>query len=60
VTLAQELSGMPLPIKLGSGTLIQLEDPPLRLAFNGELSPDELRMASQCTFDGPASWEEEC
>jgi hypothetical protein len=34
--------------------------PPLRLPFNGELSPDERRMAEQCTFDGPASWEVEC
>jgi hypothetical protein len=30
----------------------------LYLPFNGELSADELRMAAQCTFDGPASWEE--
>lgn len=34
--------------------------PPIRLAFNGELSADEKRMAEQHTFTGPASWEEEC
>lgn len=29
------------------------------LPFNGELSEDERRMAEQCAFDGPASWEVE-
>lgn len=33
--------------------------PPLSFVFNGELSPDERRMAEQHTFDGPASWEDE-
>jgi hypothetical protein len=28
-----------------------------RLPFNGELSEDEKRMAQQCTFSGPASWD---
>lgn len=32
---------------------------PLRFVFNGELSADELRMAEQHAFDGPASWETE-
>jgi hypothetical protein len=32
--------------------------PPLRLPFDGSLSHEELRMAEQHTFDGPASWEE--
>lgn len=34
--------------------------PPFHLPFNGELSTDEKRMADQCAFDGPASWEVEC
>lgn len=36
-----------------------LEEAGFRLPFNGELSEDEKRMAEQCTFDGPASWEAE-
>lgn len=32
--------------------------PPFHLPFNGELSMDEKRMAEQCTFAGPASWEQ--
>lgn len=39
------------------GRLVQLEEPPLRLPFNGELSPDERRMLEQGIFDGPFSWE---
>lgn len=57
MTLAQELAGRPLPIRLIHGRRIELEDPPFRLPFNGELSLDEKRMAEQSTFDGPASWE---
>jgi hypothetical protein len=57
MTLAQELAGVPIP-RSNTGRLVELEEPPLRLAFNGQLSHDELRMAEQCTFDGPASWEE--
>jgi hypothetical protein len=59
MTLGQELAGQPrLVVGRLTARLVQLEEPPLRLAFNGELSADELRMADQCTFDGPASWEE--
>lgn len=56
MTLAEELSGIPC-VPMLRGRLVDLEVPPLRLPFNGELSPDEKRMAEQCTFDGPASWE---
>lgn len=41
------------------GRVTHREEPPLRLRFNGQLSADELRMAAQATFDGPASWETE-
>ncbi len=58
MTLADELMFMP-SFQPTRGRLVQLEDPPLRLPFNGELSRDETRMAEQCTFDGPASWEDD-
>lgn len=56
MTLAEELTRTYLPRRL-RGRVVELEEPPLRLPFNGELSPDERRMAEQCAFDGPASWE---
>jgi hypothetical protein len=55
VTLAEELAGYPIPYRRGQR--VELEEPPFRLAFDGSLSAEELRMASQHTFDGPASWE---
>lgn len=58
MTLAEELQGK-FPTQLIRGRMIELEGPPLRLPFNGELSPDEMRMSEQFTFSGPASWEED-
>ena len=58
MTLAEELTGR-VPAPTIRGRVVELEEPPFRLAFNGELSADELRMADQCTFAGPASWEVE-
>lgn len=57
MTLGEELMGA-YPTWTTRGRLVELEEPPLKLAFNGELSADELRMAMQFTFAGPASWEE--
>lgn len=58
MTLADEIMSA-LTIPSIRGRLVELEEPPFRLDFNGELSRDELRMAAQFTFDGPASWEDE-
>jgi hypothetical protein len=57
MTLAEELMRPELAITV-RGRVVRLEEPPLQLLFNGRLSADEMRMADQCTFDGPASWEE--
>lgn len=57
MTLADELMGYSIPQAQARGRLVELEEPPLRFVFNGELSADELRMAEQHAFDGPASWE---
>jgi hypothetical protein len=59
MTLADELMGMPIPRGQRYGRIIELGEPALRLPFDGGLSAEELRMAEQHTFDGPASWEDE-
>lgn len=57
MTLADELEVM-LARRNMLRRLAFIHDGGFKLPFNGELSPDELRMAQQATFDGPASWEE--
>lgn len=56
MTLTDELE-MLLSRRQMLDTLRRMTKGGFKLPFNGGLSADELRMAEQCTFDGPASWE---
>lgn len=59
--LGQELAAVGrYPVRYSRGRTARPSEPldtAFRLAFNGELSDDERRMAEQGSFDGPASWE---
>lgn len=46
MTLADELMRKPVPMPIAARRIL-LEEPPLRLPFNGALSPDEWRMLEQ-------------
>ncbi len=46
MTLLEELSLMS-PARLASGRVVELENPPFRLPFDGELSADELKLAEK-------------
>lgn len=58
MTLAEELLMAAPPVRRIVARRVELEDPPLHLLFNGQLSPDEHRMIHQRAVAPNFSWEE--
>lgn len=57
MTLAEELARPVCPLPM-QGRRIELLDPPFRLPFDGRLSAEEARMASEGEYERfPVGWE---